>query len=372
MRQGTTPNSSSAKSSACSRKPAKGTTAGTTICRHRKKNDREHRKQKRAEETTPERKQRLQAVKEYVRFKSRIASQSPTELQHSFYPSKNSKVMKNKNTGSPFTDRIHFLVRLCSWARQSAKIPCLVWMCGMWTTNCFADERKTIFILFDFWIRTRQACLWNRLLMKTRSRSVRIVMRFCLCAYLENSPHEKFLSRPSYTRNNLSLHFTDPWPVLLLSATRRRSDIECLGCELGLCESLFWSPYGGGVCRGCTLASMMTFCPQQPNFFLQSTCFPAGWITMWAGKFVNKHCNDKEMYVDFSDFKKSYDFLMKLEIDAPYLLVVVSCVDLKPLGPVSVVEITGGEGRERLFRAAFFVAIWEAWDGGGSLTHGVG
>ena len=88
--------------------------------------DREHRKQKRAEETTPERKQRLQAVKEYARFKSRIAGQSPTELQHSFYPSKNSKVMKNKNTRSPFTDRIHFLVRLCSWARQSAKIPCLV------------------------------------------------------------------------------------------------------------------------------------------------------------------------------------------------------------------------------------------------------
>ena len=55
------------------------------------------------------------------------------------------------------------------------------------------------------------------------------------------------------------------------------------------------------------------------------------------------------MYVDFSDFKKSYDFLMKLEIDAPYLLVVVSCVDLKPLRPVSVVEVTGGEGRERLF-----------------------
>ena len=53
--------------------------------------------------------------------------------------------------------------------------------------------------------------------------------------------------------------------------------------------------------------------------------------------------------MDFSDFKKSYDFLMKLEIDAPYLLVVVSCVDLKPLRPVSVVEVTGGEGRERLF-----------------------
>ena len=46
--------------------------------------------------------------------------------------------------------------------------------------------------------------------------------------------------------------------------------------------------------------------------------------------------------MDFSDFKKSYDFLMKL-------LVVVSCVDLKPLRLVSVVEVTGGEGRERLF-----------------------
>ena len=114
------------RSSACSRKPTKGTTTGTTICRHRKKNDREHRKQKPAEETTPERKQRLQAVKQYARFKSRIAGQSPTELQHSFYPSKNSKVMKNKNTRSPFTDRINFLVRLCSWARQSAKFPCLV------------------------------------------------------------------------------------------------------------------------------------------------------------------------------------------------------------------------------------------------------
>ena len=57
--------------------------------------------------------------------------------------------------------------------------------------------------------------------------------------------------------------------------------------------------------------------------------------------------------MDFSDFKKSYDFLMKLEIDAPYLLVVVSCVDLKPLGLVSVVEITGGEGRECLFEQLF-------------------
>ena len=69
----------------------------------------------------------------------------------------------------------------------------------------------------------------------------------------------------------------------------------------------------------------------------------------------------KEMYGDFSDFKKSYDFLMKLEINVPYLLVVVSCqvpcVDLKPLPPVSGVELTGGEGRERLFQAAFFVAI---------------
>ena len=83
----------------------------------------------------------------------------------------------------------------------------------------------------------------------------------------------------------------------------------------------------------------------------------------------------KEMYGDFSDFKKSYDFLMKFEINVPYLLVVVSCqvscVDLKPLRPISGVEITGGEGRERLFRAAFFVAIWQAGDGGGSLTHGV-
>ena len=38
---------------------------------------------------------------------------------------------------------------------------------------------------------------------------------------------------------------------------------------------------------------------------------------------------------------------MKLEINVPYLLVVVSCVsrvDLKPLRPVLVVEITGGEG----------------------------
>ena len=69
----------------------------------------------------------------------------------------------------------------------------------------------------------------------------------------------------------------------------------------------------------------------------------------------------KEMYGDFSDFKKSYDFLMKFEINVPYLLVVVSCqvscVDLKPLQQVSRVEITGGEGRKRLFRAAFFVAI---------------
>ena len=89
---------------------------------------------------------------------------------------------------------------------------------------------------------------------------------------------------------------------------------------------------------------------------------------MWAGEFANKHRNDKEMYVDFSDFKKSYDFLMKLEIDAPYLLVVVSCVDLKLLRPVSVVEITGGEGREHLFRAAFFVAIWQA---GGRVNEGV-
>ena len=63
---------------------------------------------------------------------------------------------------------------------------------------------------------------------------------------------------------------------------------------------------------------------------------------------------DKEMYVDFSDFKKSYDFLMKLEIDAPYLLVVVSCVDLKLLRPVSVVEITGGEGRENIYFEQLF------------------
>ena len=45
----------------------------------------------------------------------------------------------------------------------------------------------------------------------------------------------------------------------------------------------------------------------------------------------------KEMYGDFSDFKKSYDFLMKLELNVPYLLVVVSCqvscVDLKSLRP---------------------------------------
>ena len=61
---------------------------------------------------------------------------------------------------------------------------------------------------------------------------------------------------------------------------------------------------------------------------------------------------------------------MKFEINVPYLLVVVSCqvscVDLKPLQQVSRVEITGGEGRKRLFRAAFFVAIWQAGDGGGS------
>ena len=67
---------------------------------------------------------------------------------------------------------------------------------------------------------------------------------------------------------------------------------------------------------------------------------------------------------------------MKLEINVPFLLVVVSCqvsyVDLKPLRQVWGVEITGGEGRERLFRAAFSVAIWQAGDGGGSLTHGMG
>ena len=47
----------------------KETTTGTTICRHRKKKrryDRELHKLKRAGEATPERKQRLQAVKERV------------------------------------------------------------------------------------------------------------------------------------------------------------------------------------------------------------------------------------------------------------------------------------------------------------------
>ena len=67
----------------------------------------------------------------------------------------------------------------------------------------------------------------------------------------------------------------------------------------------------------------------------------------------------KEKYGDFGDFKKSHDFLMKLKIKFPCLLVVscVSCVDLKPLRPVLVVEITGGKGRERSFRAVFFGAI---------------
>ena len=51
------------------RKPAKETTAGTIICRHRKRKrrfDREPHQQKRAEEATPERKHRLQAVNERV------------------------------------------------------------------------------------------------------------------------------------------------------------------------------------------------------------------------------------------------------------------------------------------------------------------
>ena len=98
---------------------------------------------------------------------------------------------------------------------------------------------------------------------------------------MRNSFHDPLISWLENTRNNLSLHFTDPWPVLLLSATRRRSDIECLGCELRLVRVLILeSLRGWGVSGVCTLASMMTFCPQQPKFFLQSTCFPAGWITM--------------------------------------------------------------------------------------------
>ena len=59
------------------------------------------------------------------------------------------------------------------------------------------SERLFLFCS-TFESETRQACLWNRLLLKTRSRSVPIVMRFCLCAYLENSPREKFLSWPSH------------------------------------------------------------------------------------------------------------------------------------------------------------------------------
>ena len=98
---------------------------------------------------------------------------------------------------------------------------------------------------------------------------------------MRNSFHDPLISWLENTRNNLTLHFTDPWPVLLLSATRHRSDIECLGCELRLVRVLILeSLRGWGVSGVCTLASMMTFCPQQPNFFLQSTCFPAGWITM--------------------------------------------------------------------------------------------
>ena len=53
----------------------------------------------------------------------------------------------------------------------------------------------------------------------------------------------------------------------------------------------------------------------------------------------------KEMYWDFNDLGKSYDLIMKLEINVLYLQIVVSCVpcvSLKPLRSVLVVEIPGG------------------------------
>ena len=51
------------------------------------------------------------------------------------------------------------------------------------------------------------------------------------------------------------------------------------------------------------------------------------------------------MYGDFSDSEKSNDLATKFEINALYLLVIVSCVpcvDLEPLQSVLVVEIPGG------------------------------
>ena len=207
------------------------------------------------ENNVPKKQLPNETVKEYARFKSRIAGQSLTELQHSFYPSKNSKVMKNKNTRSPFTDRIHFLVRLCSWARQSVKIPCFVWMCGMWTTNCFADERKTIFILFDFWIRNRPVCetvcYWKHGPGLYQLSCVSVYVHFWRIARLRNSFHVPLIvSWLENTRNNLSLHFTDPWPVLLLSATRRRSLHRVFRLWVWACASPYFGVLTGVGCVG--------------------------------------------------------------------------------------------------------------------------
>ena len=63
---------------------------------------------------------------------------------------------------------------------------------------------------------------------------------------MRNSFHDPLISWLENTRNNLSLHFTDPWPVLLLSATRRQSDIECFSA----CASRYFGVLTGVGCVG--------------------------------------------------------------------------------------------------------------------------
>ena len=117
------------------------------------------------------------------------------------------------------------------------------------------------------------------------------VMRFCLCAFLENSTRGKFLSWPSHSlmagkyANQFEwknrLHFTDPWPVLLLSTTRRRSLHRSFRLRVSDCAS---PNFVAGVLTGVRWLLFRS----SKNFLCKAHVFlPAG--LQCEGGFANKH-----------------------------------------------------------------------------------
>ena len=155
---------------------------------------------------------------------------------------------------------------------------------NLWNVNyqyCFADERKTLFYsTFE-----SETGMFVKPFVKP------FVMRFCLCAFLENSTREKFLSWPSHSlmagkyANQFEwknrLHFTDPWPVLLLSTTRRRSLHRIFRLRVSDCAS---PNFVAGVLTGVRWLLFRS----SKNFLCKAHVFlPAG--LQCEGGFANKH-----------------------------------------------------------------------------------